>query len=199
LLRVWRMRRSSSGIATAAGLGRPSAVLGRQERPDRAPSLVGRLARLGCSRIGSPGILGERDPEALFTATWRQVRRERRSVGTRVGSPPTAVTTGTSARAGRRRGLRRPVPSGRAAPEDRQQWAHRLAHRMAAVSEQAETGLYPAGCVLAVTHLRGAGVPGHRQSAAIDHDRRGRPVPVTSEGGRSGGSAPCGRPGSCPT
>jgi hypothetical protein len=29
---------------------------------------VGFLERLGCTRIGSPGIFGERDPKALFMA-----------------------------------------------------------------------------------------------------------------------------------
>ena len=42
-------------------------------RPDHPSSLVGRLARLGCTRIGSPGILGERNPKALFTAAKPQV------------------------------------------------------------------------------------------------------------------------------
>ncbi len=32
-------------------------------------SLVGRLARLGCTRTGSPGIFGERNPEALSAVT----------------------------------------------------------------------------------------------------------------------------------
>jgi hypothetical protein len=30
--------------------------------------LFERLARLRCTRIGSPGIFGERDPKALFKA-----------------------------------------------------------------------------------------------------------------------------------
>ncbi len=50
--------RSSSRIAVAAVIGRVSAVLGRRERRDQPSSLLGRLARLGCTRIGSPGIFG---------------------------------------------------------------------------------------------------------------------------------------------
>ena len=45
---------------------------------DQDFSLVGRLARLGCTRIGSPGIFGERNPKALFRAMKPQVAHERK-------------------------------------------------------------------------------------------------------------------------
>ena len=48
--------------------------------------LVDRLARLGCTRIGSPGIFGERNPKALFRAVKPQVAHERTWVGHRVSS-----------------------------------------------------------------------------------------------------------------
>ena len=37
-------------------------------RPVSAQSSAGFFARLGCTRIGSPGIFGERAPKALFMA-----------------------------------------------------------------------------------------------------------------------------------
>jgi hypothetical protein len=48
--------------------------------------LVGRLARLGCTRIGSPAIFGERDLKALFKAAKPQVARERESASYRASS-----------------------------------------------------------------------------------------------------------------
>jgi hypothetical protein len=50
-------------------------------------SLVRVLARLGCTRIGSPGIFGERDPKALFTGAKPQVVQERKWVSYRASSP----------------------------------------------------------------------------------------------------------------
>ena len=52
-----------------------------RRRRDHSFQLVVRLARLGCIRIGSPGIFGERNPKALFTAAKPQVPRERTRVG----------------------------------------------------------------------------------------------------------------------
>jgi hypothetical protein len=46
-------------------------------------SLVGRLARLGCTRIGSPGIFGERGAKALFMTAKPQVAPKRERVGYR--------------------------------------------------------------------------------------------------------------------
>jgi hypothetical protein len=41
---------------------------------------VERLARLGRTRIGSPGVFGEWDPKALFKAVKPQVAHERKWV-----------------------------------------------------------------------------------------------------------------------
>jgi hypothetical protein len=61
----------------------------RQSRPlDYSLPLVGRLARLGCTRIGSPGIFGERDPKALFRAAKAQVVPELKWVGYRASFVP---------------------------------------------------------------------------------------------------------------
>ena len=57
-----------------------------RQRLDHPSSLVGRLARLGCTRIGSPGVFGERDPKALFTVAKAQVGRERQWVSYRASS-----------------------------------------------------------------------------------------------------------------
>src|SRR4051812_31201441 len=65
-----------------------SAVLDVRRRRSHSFSLVERLARLGCTRIGSPGILGERDPKALFKGAKPQMARERKLVGYRASSPP---------------------------------------------------------------------------------------------------------------
>ena len=78
--------RSSSRIPTAAGIRGNSAVLDRPRSHDGASSLVGRLARLGCTRIGSPGIFGERNPKALFRAAKAQVAGERKGAGYRASS-----------------------------------------------------------------------------------------------------------------
>ena len=48
---------------------------------DQAFSLVGRLARLGWTRIVSPGAFGQRIPEELFGVAIAQVVRDRRWVG----------------------------------------------------------------------------------------------------------------------
>ena len=49
------------------------------KRKDFHPSvLVGRLARDGCTRIGSPGIFGVWNTEALFRAVELQVTDERK-------------------------------------------------------------------------------------------------------------------------
>jgi hypothetical protein len=47
----------------------------------------GALARLGCTRIGSPGIFGERNPIALFKGVKPQVARERKVGGYRASFP----------------------------------------------------------------------------------------------------------------
>jgi hypothetical protein len=52
-----------------------------------AQSSAGFFARLGCTRIGSPGIFGERDPKALFTGAKPQVAHERKSVGYQASFP----------------------------------------------------------------------------------------------------------------
>ncbi len=54
-------------------IGPVSAVWSPRERRDQPSSLGTFLARLGCTRIGSPGIFGERDPKALFKAAKPQV------------------------------------------------------------------------------------------------------------------------------
>ena len=56
------------------------------ESSDQSLSLVERLARDGWTRIGSPGILRERDPKALFRAVKPQVAHERKRVGYRASS-----------------------------------------------------------------------------------------------------------------
>jgi hypothetical protein len=45
---------------------------------------VGRLARLGCTHIGSPGIIGVRITKALFKGLKPQVAGERKAVSYRV-------------------------------------------------------------------------------------------------------------------
>lgn len=71
-----------------------------------------------------------------------------------VGTPPS--TRGTFTRAGRGRGPRGRVPSIRAARRIVSSGPTGWLTGMAAVSGHAETGRYPAGCVLAVTELREA-------------------------------------------
>jgi hypothetical protein len=61
-------------------------VLPWRRAPDHPSALVGRLARLGWTRIGSPGIFGERNPKALFKAVKPQVAHERKWVGYRASS-----------------------------------------------------------------------------------------------------------------
>jgi len=61
-------------------------VLIRRECRDHPYSLVRSLVRLGCTRIGTPGIFGEREPKALFKLARPQVARERKSVGYRASS-----------------------------------------------------------------------------------------------------------------
>jgi len=71
-------------------------------RPVSAQSSAGFFARLGCTRIGSPGIFGERDPKALFKGAKPQVAHERKSVGYQASFPA--------------RHLRLPSPTGAATP-----------------------------------------------------------------------------------
>ena len=54
--------------------------------------MVGFLARLGCTRIGSPGIFGEQTRSAMYTVAKAQVTRERTS-----GSYPVSATARFSA------------------------------------------------------------------------------------------------------
>jgi hypothetical protein len=58
-------------------------VLGRGQHQRQASSLTTFLARLGCTRIGSPGIFGERNTKALFIGVKPQVGREHKWVGYR--------------------------------------------------------------------------------------------------------------------
>jgi hypothetical protein len=52
-----------------------------------AQSSAGFFARLDGTRIGSPGIFGERDPKALFKGAKPQVAHERKSVGYQASFP----------------------------------------------------------------------------------------------------------------
>ncbi len=82
-----RSRRSLRSMATSGGevcdgatggvreqhrrtgvVRRVSAALRLRRAPDHSSALAGRLARLGWTRIGSPGIFGERTTKALFMA-----------------------------------------------------------------------------------------------------------------------------------
>jgi hypothetical protein len=58
-------------LSSSSLVGRTRSASGRDTAPAAAGSgvlAVGRLARLGWTRIGSPGIFGERNPKALFRA-----------------------------------------------------------------------------------------------------------------------------------
>ncbi len=71
------------------GIARRTATcLACSSRSHQASSLVERLARLGWTRIGSPGIFGERNTKALFRAAKGQVAGERKWAGYRVISHP---------------------------------------------------------------------------------------------------------------
>ncbi len=61
--------RHVAGLSDEGALCLPSTSTVLQVSP-----LVGRLARLGCTRIGFPGIFGERNSKALFRAANRRWR-----------------------------------------------------------------------------------------------------------------------------
>jgi hypothetical protein len=62
------------------------------------------LARLGCTRIGSPGIFGERAPKALFKPVEAHVTLEREATGALEQVPVPGVDEGTRASTGQASG-----------------------------------------------------------------------------------------------
>jgi hypothetical protein len=52
-------------------------VLGLGRRVRQSSSPAGFFARLGCTRMGSPGIIGVQTAEALFKRAYPQVNDER--------------------------------------------------------------------------------------------------------------------------
>ncbi len=65
-----------------------SGALRLRRAPDQSVAGAGFRARLGWTRIGSPGIFGERNTKALFRAAKGQVAGERKWAGYRVSSHP---------------------------------------------------------------------------------------------------------------
>jgi hypothetical protein len=95
--------RSSRQAATAAGYRASHAVLPLRVPRTHSFSLGERLARLGWTRIGSPGIFGVRTTKALFRGLKPQGAGERKPEGYRVSftalrsarnGPPSLPTTG---------------------------------------------------------------------------------------------------------
>ncbi len=71
------LRAVTARRAAMQGWGGWSCTTARRARASQLFSLPTRLALLGCTRIGSPSIFGERNPKALFKVARPHVGVER--------------------------------------------------------------------------------------------------------------------------